>query len=93
VVNVPELFSRTGFRDSPASFVYPGTSTSTINEAKAVHSYFVVHSNDVPLSIYVIADLDSEQGLGFVKDTLKAIVRIVLCRHVLDQVSYFLAEF
>ncbi|KAG6876468.1 hypothetical protein C0992_012845 [Termitomyces sp. T32_za158] len=55
VFNLPELFSRTRFRVSPATFVYP------------------VETPVIPLSLFVIADLDSQEGLKLVREALLSI--------------------
>ncbi|KAF7307809.1 hypothetical protein MKEN_01141000 [Mycena kentingensis (nom. inval.)] len=55
VVNVPDLFKRTGFRTTPSTFVYPpGT-------------------EQIPLTMYVVADFDSEDGLGLLREALLSI--------------------
>ncbi|RDB27081.1 UDP-glucose:glycoprotein glucosyltransferase [Hypsizygus marmoreus] len=55
IFNLPQLFSRTGYRVSSTGFIYPSETPV------------------IPLSLYVIADLDSETGLGLVKEALSSI--------------------
>ncbi|KAF5378749.1 hypothetical protein D9615_006978 [Tricholomella constricta] len=55
IINLPDLFSRTGFRLAPSSFLYPSG------------------SQIVPLSLYIVADLDSQAGLQLVKEALLSI--------------------
>ncbi|KAF8164188.1 UDP-glucose:glycoprotein glucosyltransferase-domain-containing protein [Mycena galopus ATCC 62051] len=55
IVNLPEVFGRTGFRVAPGTFVYPP------------------ETERIPLTMYVVADLDTEAGLGLVKEALSSI--------------------
>ncbi|KAJ7909648.1 glycosyltransferase family 24 protein [Mycena leptocephala] len=55
IFNVPELFRRTGFRVTPASFIYPP------------------ETEQIPLTVYVVADFDTEGGLGLLKEALLSI--------------------
>ncbi|KAG5636220.1 hypothetical protein H0H81_008754 [Sphagnurus paluster] len=55
IFNMLDLFSRTGFRSTPSTFIYPSSTSA------------------VPLSLYVVADLDSQAGLQLVKEALLSI--------------------
>ncbi|TFK38220.1 UDP-glucose:Glyco protein glucosyltransferase-domain-containing protein [Crucibulum laeve] len=57
IMNLPELFEKTGLRLSPSSYIYPADTES------------------VPMSVYVVADLDSEVGLELVKEALGSITK------------------
>ncbi|KAF8155695.1 UDP-glucose:glycoprotein glucosyltransferase-domain-containing protein [Crassisporium funariophilum] len=58
IVNLHELFDKTGFRHSlsAASYIYPED------------------SNSVPHSLFIIADLDSEAGVNLIKEALLSII-------------------
>ncbi|KAJ7057937.1 UDP-glucose:glycoprotein glucosyltransferase-domain-containing protein [Mycena amicta] len=55
VVNMPELFKRTGLRVTPSTFVYPP------------------ETEQIPLSMYVVTDFDSVDGLALLKEALLSI--------------------
>ncbi|KAJ6586424.1 glycosyltransferase family 24 protein [Mycena vulgaris] len=55
VVDVPDLFRRTGFRVTPSTFVYPA------------------ETPQIALTMYVVADFDTEAGLGLLKEALLSI--------------------
>ncbi|KAJ7485860.1 glycosyltransferase family 24 protein [Mycena latifolia] len=55
LVDLTELFGRTGVRGAPASFVYPP------------------ETEQIPLTVYVVADFDTEAGLGLLKEALLSV--------------------
>ncbi|KAJ7136717.1 glycosyltransferase family 24 protein [Mycena epipterygia] len=55
VVNVLDLFGRTGFRVTPSTFIYPP------------------ETEQIALTVYVVADFDTEGGLGLLKEALTSI--------------------
>jgi UDP-glucose:glycoprotein glucosyltransferase len=72
IVSLQQLYSRVGIL-SHESFIYPRRrSTSDI----VAESESVV-SNRVPFTVSVVADLDSEAGLGLVKEALDSLVRLL----------------
>ncbi|KAG6887758.1 hypothetical protein C0995_013010 [Termitomyces sp. Mi166 len=78
VLSLPELFARTKFHVAPATFVYPGEPASSFSIAKSLVLTLVCALADspvIPLSLFVVADLDSQEGLKLVKEALLSIVR------------------
>lgn len=73
--NLPEVFSKTGFQTTDGSFVVPS----------AYHSLYFAsppsrkagQSDDLAVSVYVIADFDSHEGLELAKESLKFMVFIL----------------
>ncbi|KAJ7813688.1 glycosyltransferase family 24 protein [Mycena olivaceomarginata] len=55
IVSLPELFSRTRFRITPSTFVYPP------------------ETELIPLTTYVVADFDTEEGLQLAREALTSI--------------------
>ncbi|KAF9478976.1 hypothetical protein BDN70DRAFT_807681 [Pholiota conissans] len=56
IFNLPELFGKTRFRASPATYLYSGLDFEAVSE-----------------SLYIIADLDSEAGLGLIKEAVSSL--------------------
>lgn len=56
--NLPEVFAKTGYWRSPATFVYPTVEQEPL---------------PIPFTIYVVADLDSEGGKRLVAEALKTL--------------------
>ncbi len=72
IANLPELFSRKQFkRLSP--YVYPRT-LFVLNPSVHTNKHVAGFTN-VSQSLYVIADLDSEDGLNLMKEALLSLVR------------------
>ncbi|KAJ7264047.1 glycosyltransferase family 24 protein [Mycena haematopus] len=55
IVDLPQLFKRTGFAVAPAGFVYPP------------------ETERIPMTLYVVADFDTEGGLLLLKEALSSI--------------------
>ncbi|KNZ76128.1 UDP-glucose:glycoprotein glucosyltransferase [Termitomyces sp. J132] len=78
VYNLPELFARMRFRVVPATFVYPACT--------------VAESPIIPLSLFVIADLDSQEGLKLVEEALLSIVRFLYMLHFAPDDEYHVSQ-
>jgi hypothetical protein len=74
LVNLPDLHGGAGLRVSPASFIYPSKLASGLF---LTLSLMALVSEQVPLSIYVITDLDTEDGRSVIHAALAFIVRRV----------------
>ena len=72
VASLPTLHKQAGLSTSLAMFIYPRKAIS--NSLKSLADGDAV-SEQVPLSIYVIADLDTEDGLSTVRAALAFSVR------------------
>lgn len=72
IFNLPEVFARANFQTTQGSFVVP--SAYCVFQSKASFSWRVGEVDNLAVSVYVIADLDSEEGLGLAKESLKFMV-------------------
>lgn len=76
IANIPSLFSRIGF-DVPSSYIYPRMfpyfSRTFFFSTERCHKSIAGFS-EVSQSLFVIADLDSDDGLGLVKEALLSLV-------------------
>jgi UDP-glucose:glycoprotein glucosyltransferase len=81
IVNLPELFSRIGIH-SYGPFIYPFRRSRSPVEGESK----TVETARVHFTVYVVADLDSEEGLALVKEALGSMVHTLLffCICVLD---------
>ena len=73
IVNLPELFGKTRMRVSSSTYIYPGLSLSLYFFVFFLN--LLVESDSIPLSLFIIADLDSPGGLELIKEALTSLVR------------------
>lgn len=73
--NLPDVFSRAGFQTTEASFVIP--SAHHFLYFVSPPSRKVGQSDDLALSVHVIADFDSYEGLELAKESLKFMVFVL----------------
>lgn len=74
--NLPEVFSKAGFQTTDDSFVLP--STCHFLYFASPPSRKVGQSDDLAVSVYVIADFNSDEGLELAKESLKFMVFVLL---------------
>jgi UDP-glucose:glycoprotein glucosyltransferase len=67
ITSLPDLHQQAGLNASSAMFIYP--SKTILSSSESLTNGNVV-SERVPLSIYVIADLDTEEGLSTLRAAL-----------------------
>jgi UDP-glucose:glycoprotein glucosyltransferase len=79
IFNIYEVFGRTGFRVSPSTFVYPRKSLCTLCVSFPDANLVLAETEGIPLTMYVLADLDSEAGFKLVEEALKSIARRIHC--------------
>jgi len=73
--NLPEVFSKASFQTTDRSFVVPSAYYSLYLASPS--SRKVGQSDDLVVTVYVIADFDSHDGLELAKESLKFVVRVV----------------
>lgn len=73
--NLPEVFSKAGFQTTDHSFVVPSAYYPL--HLASPSSRKVGQSDDLAVTVYVIADFDSHDGLELAKESLKFVVRVV----------------
>jgi UDP-glucose:glycoprotein glucosyltransferase len=76
ILNLPELFGKTHFRISPATYLYPSmfasfTCLNNLNERHLAPEF-----DSISESLYVVADLDSEAGLELIKEAINSLVSL-----------------
>lgn len=76
IANIPALFTKIGFK-LPSSYIYPRQFVSP-------GMYFdwqtcAADAFDVSQSLFVIADLDTDDGLDLIKESLLALVGLDVC--------------
>lgn len=74
IYSLPELIERNGLNSTAGAFVYPGESALLSQDVHDNDNTDEADSELVPLTTYVIADLDSEKGREFVKEAIKSVV-------------------
>jgi UDP-glucose:glycoprotein glucosyltransferase len=76
IINLPELFAKARLRVSSSTYIYPGLAFSFIFLLPPKTLLFLlVESDSIPMSLFVIADLDSLDGLELIKEALGSLVR------------------
>ena len=70
--NLPEIFSRLDSKYDSGAFIYPGKymCSSHVRTELRVDA----ESENVPLTMYVIADLDSAKGIALMSNAVAALV-------------------
>lgn len=74
IVSIPELLKRTGFRITPSTFVYPRMSSFSADVPSL--TMCLAETEQISMTMYVVADFDTEAGLALVKEALTSIVRL-----------------
>jgi len=79
LVNLPELFATARLWLSSSTYIYPGLSLvlPSFYSFSLNTSVLLVESDSIPLSLSVIADLDSPGGLELIKEALASLVRVI----------------
>src|SRR5271168_786489 len=75
LVNLPELFATARLRLSSSTYIYPGLSLvlPSFYSFSLNTSVLLVETDSIPLSLSVIADLDSPGGLELIKEALASL--------------------
>lgn len=77
IYSLPELIERNGLNSTAGAFVYPSElELFVVWDACRADATGEADSELVPLTTYVVADLDSEKGRQFVKEAIKSVVSI-----------------
>ena len=76
IVNLPELFAKSPLQVSSSTYIYPGSALfSHLSSSSLTSLFLLVESDSFPMSLFVIADLDSPGGLELIKEALGSLVR------------------
>lgn len=80
IFGLPDLIEANGLKSSPGAFVYPGECRMglRVSRGRSADAGMVAGSERVPLTTYVVADLDNEEGMRFVKEALMSMVILAL---------------
>lgn len=77
IANLLEVLERSRFPSRPGSFVYPRMYIPAyVDPANDIDFAPPANNEQLAFTAFVVADLDSEEGLGLVTETLRSMVRL-----------------
>lgn len=74
IVNLPALFEKTKFKPA-SSYVYPRTCLSWVFDHQFKQTACIAESTNITQTVFVVGDLDTEDGLALVREALISQVR------------------
>ncbi len=78
IFSLPDLIEANGLKSTPGAFVYPGEYLIGPWMLTSTNTFAAADSHQVPLTTYVVADFDSDEGVEFIKEALTSMVTLFI---------------
>ena len=78
IVGLPELVEGSGLSSEPGAFMYPRVHHTWLQWNVKYSVHFIAVTEQVPITMYVIADMETPEGIQLVKEALSSLVGAIV---------------